>query len=161
MDALDGGMQTLDGKQYYVFVATITKPLPTPSDYEGPTEPTPLAGPVTREWLAVEIAKAFKRDEADPFYADNEERMDALNDVADTLKGTYIFVLTEEGNFFGKIQIYVNADNQSVNAMYLYVAGDTRRARGPQQLPVFHPRQSCGTSSPCTPQRSSVNTRAF
>ena len=62
MDALDGGMQTLVGKQYYVFVATITKPLPTPSDYEGPTEPTPLAGPVTREWLAVEIAKAFKRD---------------------------------------------------------------------------------------------------
>ena len=58
--------------------------------------------------------------------------MDALNDVADTLKGTYIFVLTEEGNFFGKIQIYVNADNQSVNAMYLYVAGDTRRARGPR-----------------------------
>ena len=94
--------------------------------------PVPFTTEVTNEWFSREVRKAYFRDLADQFYAD-EIRERGLEDVALIRQGLNLVVVTEDKNFFGKISIFPNDAHLTLNAVFLYVSGDRRRRTRPAQ----------------------------
>jgi len=123
----------------HVHEVTTKYRLPWNSNVDKSASPGPFTGTITDEWLEPEIAKAYKRDEADPYYTGNPVNNDALEDVASTPEGSYIIVLTGDNRFFGKIRLWRNDADYTLNVMYLYVSGDNRRARTARQATVVPP----------------------
>lgn len=125
---------TFDGKLYTAYIWTIGRNYQDrrPQDLTR----TPLTAQMTHTWLEAEFYKALQRDEMDPFYSENVGNRDALDDVSRLTRGTYVIVLDEEKNFFGKIEIMRKDAIRTLNSMYLYVSGDRRRlGRVPGQTP--------------------------
>lgn len=94
----------------------------------------------------LDIQLAYERDKADTYYrydpdtdqpedkAIKAERLAGLEDVVFATSDRTLVVRDVSGLFIGKIELYPNDCDKTLNCMYLYMSGDRRRRIGKQAV---------------------------
>lgn len=91
-------------------------------------DPTRLDGRITDDWLEQEINKAYWRDMEDNDFIRDASNYGALQEVTIVHPGVNIIILTGSDEFFGKIRVWRNDAQRTLNAVFIYASGDRRRS---------------------------------